>query len=309
MRILITGAGGFLGGAIAARFATRAGDEVVRAVRRSAAPDDGLIINLDDRRAIADVLGKVRPDVVIHAAGRSAGSAADLFADNARATANLAVALGQASPAAGLVLIGSAAQYGAGEPDHRWAEHDPGLPLDLYGLSKLTAETCAFAEASHARLRVASLRLFNVVDASARGEQMFAQFLRKACDAARAGPPPWRVPMGALDAVRDFVSLEDVLTAVERMVDRALWGEVINVCTGVGRPARELTQAVAAALGGRLDVAEAPSDGAVGVAWSVGDPSKGETRLGLRPSADLTQIIRAAAEAIAGESEHARSRA
>jgi nucleoside-diphosphate-sugar epimerase len=278
-------------------------------VRRPAALEDGLVIDLCDRRAIANMLGQVRPDVVIHAAGRSAGSAAELFADNARATANLAVALGSASPAAGLVLIGSAAQYGAGEPGHRWAEDEPGLPLDLYGLSKLAAESCAFAAAGHAGLQVASLRLFNVVDASPRGEQMFAHLLRKARAAARAGPPPWRVPMGALDAVRDFVSLDDVLTAVERMVDRGVWGEAINVCTGVGRPARELTQAVAAALGGRLGVEEAPPDRAAGIAWSVGDPSKGEARLGLRPSADLSQIIRAAAEAIAGESEHARSRA
>ena len=154
-----------------------------------------------------------------------------------------------------------------------------------------------------------SLRLFNLVDASQRGDQMFAQFLRKACAAARAGPPPWRTPMRALGAVRDFVRLDDALAAVERVLDRAIWGEPINVCTGVGRPARELTQAVAEALGGRLIVEEAPQDDATGVAWSVGDPGRCEARLGLRPSADLSQTIAAAAEAIAREAEHARSRA
>jgi len=307
MRLLITGAGGYLGGAIAARLAERA--DVVRAVRRSTAPGDGIVIDLGDRGAIERALTEVRPDVVVHAAGRSAGSAAELFADNARATANLAAALARAAPATGLVLIGSAAQYGARSSGHRCAEDDVGLPLDLYGLSKLAAETCAFAEARHTGLRVTALRLFNVVDTSGRGEQMFAQFLRKACAAARAGPPPWRASMGPLEAVRDFVGLGDVLTAVERVVGLGVWGEAINVCTGVGRTARELPQAVAEALGGRLIVEEAPPVGAAGVAWSVGDPSKCDARLGLRPSADLSPIIRAAAEAIARESEHARSRA
>ena len=309
MRILVTGAGGFLGGAIASRLAARAADQVVRAVRRSTAPEGGLVLDLGDQRAVAEALADVRPDVVVHGAGRTAGPAAELFADNARATANIAAALGRAAPAAGLLLIGSAAQYGVGEPGHRWAEDDAGLPLDLYGLSKRVAETCAFAEGRRAGLRVASLRLFNLVDASPRGDQMFAQFLWKACAAARAGPPPWRAPMRALGAVRDFVSLDDALAAVEQILDRAVWGEAINVCTGVGRPARELTQAVAEALGGRLLVEEAPPDDGAGVAWSVGDPGRCEARLGLRPSADLSQIIRAAAEAIAREAEHARSQA
>jgi len=166
----------------------------------------------------------------------------------------------------------------------------------------------AFAEARRAGLRVAALRLFNVVSPAPQGEQAIAHFLRKAAAAAAVGPPPWRVRMGALDAVRDFVALDDVLRAVERVIDRGAWGEAINVCTGVGRPVRSLIELVASGVRGEVIVDEAPAD--IGVAWSVGDPRLCEAKLGFRPSADLSGLARAAADWITREAAaHARSRA
>lgn len=303
MRILVTGTGGYLGGAIVARLAAREADHLVSAVRRPPAPAGGIVLDLDDPTAIAAALTKSRPDVVVHAAGRVSGAASALFRDNARATANLAHALGQVAPAARLIVISSAAVYAETAPGRKSGEDDSGLPLSLYGLSKRVAESCAVAELGQ---RVTVLRLFNVVSASARREQMFSEFLLRACAAARAGSPPWRVAMGPLGAVRDFVALDDVLVAVERVIDRGIWGETINVCTGVGRPARDLVDAVAHALNGRLLIDEAP-DGATGAAWSVGDPARCDARLALRPSADLSAILSAAADAIAREAGHARS--
>ena len=307
MRILVTGAGGNLGGAIAARLGAREADQLVATTRRTPAPAGGMVLDLADPTAIGAVLAQARPQIVIHAAGRATGEGSNLFADNAKATANLAAALGQIAPGAGLILLSSAAVYGAAEPGRRWREDDAAaLPLDLYGLAKLAAETCAFAEARRSGFRVTALRLFNVVSPRPRGEQMFGQFLRRACAAASAGPPPWRVAMGPLSAVRDFVALDDVLSAVERVIDRGVWGEVVNICTGTGRPAREVIEAVAQALDGRLLVDEG-SDERGGVAWSVGDPTGCEARLGFRPSSDLSPLVRAAATAIEGEAARARS--
>jgi nucleoside-diphosphate-sugar epimerase len=115
--------------------------------------------------------------------------------------------------------------------------------------------------------------------------------------------------MGPLDAVRDFVALGDVLSAVERVIDRAVWGEVVNVCTGVGRPARSLLESVTAPLEGAVAIDEAV-EAPGGPTWSVGDPARCEARLGFRPSADLSDLARAAADWIMGEAAaHARSRA
>jgi nucleoside-diphosphate-sugar epimerase len=317
IRVMVTGAGGFLGGALARRLAGRADVELIP-LGRTAPPDfpHAGALGLHDRDAIARLLAETRPDVVAHAAGRTTGTPDDLMADNAVATANLAEAIGAAAPGAGLVLLGSAAQYGVPETLTPWKESDLCAPLDPYGRSKQAAETAALAVARRLGSGVTVLRIFNVVAPEPHGEQVFATFLRRAA-AAVAGPPPWRVGMGPLGAVRDFIDVEDVLTAVERVIERGVWGEAINVCSGIGRTARSLVDAVAAQTGGKVMIEEAAATAAPKVAWSVGDPARCEALLGFRPSADLAPATRRAADWLAtaattaglGEAVDARSRA
>jgi nucleoside-diphosphate-sugar epimerase len=317
IRVLVTGAGGFLGGALARRLAGRADVELIT-LGRTAPPDfpGASVLDLHDQDAIARLLAGARPDVVAHAAGRTTGTPDDLMADNAVATANLAEAIGVAKPGAGLVLLGSAAQYGAPETLTPWKESDRCAPLDPYGRSKQAAETAAFASARRLGFGVTALRIFNVVAPEPHGEQVLATFLRRAATAA-ASPAPWRVGMGPLTALRDFVDLEDVLTAVERVIERGVWGEAINVCSGVGRTARSLLDAVAAQTGGAVMIEEATATAAPQVAWSVGDPARCERLLGFRPTIDLAPVTRRAAHwlmaaattASFGEALDARSRA
>jgi NDP-hexose 4-ketoreductase len=304
MRVLITGAGGFIGGALARRFAGRA-DVDLTALGRAE-------LDLGDRGAIAARLARSRPEVVIHAAGRTPGRPGALFADNALATANLAEAIGTAAPEAGLIVLGSAAQYGISEDQVPWRESDPCAPFEPYGLSKHAAETSALAAARRLGFRATALRLFNVITPEPRGEQVFAAFLRRAAGAAAAGPPPWRVRMGPLTALRDFVDIEDALTATERVIARGAWGEVINVCCGEGRTARALLGAVSAQTGGAVLVEEDPPAEPPMMPWSVGDATRCEALLGLRPTADLAGVARRAAAwlaAMAKEAADARSHA
>ena len=314
MRVVVTGAGGFLGGAIARRFAAREDVQLIALERRTPTAFAGArLLDLGDRAAIAALLAEIRPDVVIHAAGRTPGRPdAPLLADNAIATANLAEAIGQAAPGAGLILLGSAAQYGISDDLTPWRESDPCAPFEPYGASKHVAETCALAAGRRLGFRATALRLFNVVAPEPQGEQVFASFLRKAAAAAAAGPPPWRVKMGPLITQRDFVDVEDVLTAVERVIEREVWGEVINVCAGVGRTARSLLGAAAAQTGGAVVVDEEAPIEAPELAWSVGDPARCEALLGFRPSSDLAPVTRRAAAwlvAAAKDAADARSRA
>jgi nucleoside-diphosphate-sugar epimerase len=288
MRVVVTGAEGFLGRALAARFATRADVELTALGRAG--------LDLHDRPAIVRTLSDLEPQVIVHAAGRTPGKPGPLFADNALATANLAEAIGEARLDAGLILLGSAAQYGISEDQTPWRESDPCMPFEPYGVSKQAAETCAFAAGRRWGFRVSALRLFNVITSQPQGEQVFAAFLRRAAAAAETGPPPWRIRMGPLIALRDFVDLDDVLVAAERVIERDAWGEAINVCSGVGRTARSLLGAAAAQTGGALVVEEDAPTQLPEMPWSVGDPSRCEMLLGLRPSTDMAPVTRRAAD-------------
>ncbi|HEV8406967.1 MAG TPA: NAD-dependent epimerase/dehydratase family protein, partial [Sphingomicrobium sp.] len=73
-RLLITGAGGFVGAAIA-KAAVAAGDEVVALVRSGGSRLAGIAkcislqrVDLADGPSVAELMGSVRPDVVIHSA-------------------------------------------------------------------------------------------------------------------------------------------------------------------------------------------------------------------------------------------------
>jgi nucleoside-diphosphate-sugar epimerase len=284
MRVLVTGAGGFLGGAIHRRLAARADMDAVATART-------------DLLDPAATLSRWRPDVVVHAAGRTHGSPDALYADNVALTGSLAAGIAESTPQCGLILLGSAAVYGHPQDRTPWRESGPCRPGDDYGTSKLVAEASAFAEAANSGVRVTSLRIFNVISPQPQGQQAYPSFLRKLA-AAMSAPSPWRVEMGDLSAVRDFVALDDVLQAVDRAVGGAAWGEAINVCTGVGRPVRALLE----------DVGLAIADTAPGVVvisergpppeldWSIGDPAKCQARLGFTPSSDLTALTTAAAD-------------
>jgi GDP-4-dehydro-6-deoxy-D-mannose reductase len=304
-RVLVTGAGGFLGGAICRRLAGRDDLEVVQSARASGAA--AVALDLSNRYAVATLIARVRPDVVVHAAGRAHGSAGALHVDNVIATDNLAAALGTISPPSGIVLLSSAAQYGRSQSQTPWRESGPCDPISDYGVSKAHAESAAYAEAARSGLRVTALRIFNVVAAEPQGDHSLPDFQRKLA-MAMAEPSPWQVQMGRLTAIRDFVAVADVVEAVERVIDLDIWGRAINCCTGVGRPVGALLDSMARYVADEAHgvVAIAEDGPPPALDWSVGDPTVCQARLGFTPSSDLTALI---AEAAAWVREAAAARA
>jgi len=298
MRILVTGAGGFLGGAIYRRLSQRGDLDVIAAARGpiDLAPE-AIQLDLASSQAVAKAIQLARPDVVVHAAGRAQGQREDLYMANTLPTANLVAALGLAEPTGAIVLLSSAARYGRSGSRSPWRESDPDDPINEYGVSKESAEESVFAEARRSGMRAASLRIFNVVAPEPHGEQAFPTFLRKLA-AAMTEPAPWRVEMGDLSAIRDFVALDDVLQAVERVIERGAWGEAINVCTGVGRLVRALLDDVSEAIADKASGAVVISQSGPPPAldWSIGDPATCQARLGFTPSSDLSALTVAAAD-------------
>ena len=190
-----------------------------RAHRRSAAPRRPTFphagaLDLHDRDAIARAAGRRRGRTWwSHAAGRTARHARRLMADNAVATANLAEAIGEATPGAGLVLLGSAAQYGAARTADALEGERPLRAARALRALEAGRRDRGLRGGAPAGLPGDGARLFNVVAPEPQGEQVFATFLRRGAAAAAAGPPPWRVGDGRRWArCATSSTLEDVLT-------------------------------------------------------------------------------------------------
>ncbi len=147
-RVLVTGAGGFIGRALCARLAG-AGVDYVAAVR-SVAPNDG---GLDARVALGDFAAAEWGDVVhgvdaiVHLAGRAhvpRGRAADAptpyLVANVHVTRRVAEAAGRAGVRR-IVFASTVKVYGAAsEPGRPFRAGDPAAPQDAYARSKAEAE-------------------------------------------------------------------------------------------------------------------------------------------------------------------------
>ncbi|MEV0277927.1 NAD(P)-dependent oxidoreductase [Streptomyces sp. NPDC050610] len=289
MRILVLGAGGFLGGHTIRELRALPGARVTGGGRTPArTPGNGLTVDLAaaDGPGFADALRTLAPDTVVNCAGATGGSPVHLTGTNARGPAFLCEALQTAAPEARLIHLGSAAEYGAPDGPRPSAESDPARPLGLYGATKL-AGTLAVAESP---LDAVVLRVFNPVGPYAPGSTLPG---RLAAELRRAGPDG-PVAVGDLSACRDFVDARDVARAVALAVTATgPLPRVINVGSGTARPARALAEGLARAAGhrGGIDEGGQGSRRSAAVPWQQADISTARTALGWTPRHTLDDSL------------------
>lgn len=160
-----------------------------------------------------------------------------------------------------LVHLGSAAEYGVRERDHRFTEQDVENPGSQYGASKLAA-TRMMRDSGRATV----LRLFNIADSPPQPGSPLEEILQKVRVAAIEGRAPSLLSAGT---VRDWVTRDFVVASVLAAVARTPIG-VFNVCSGVGLSMGALATTLLVRRGLEMPVHDlqlAPAD------TVVGDPS------------------------------------
>jgi len=275
---LITGGSGFLGRPLLARLRESVGLDVVVAGRHRPEdwPADAFVpMDLDDPGGPARGVADVRPDCLIHLAGRTPPADVPAFyRANTGATVFLVEALKAAGRPCRLVVAGSAAELGP-VPDRCLpvAEDYPGQPVGPYALSKWLASRYARAEAGPVEAVVA--RIFNPIGPGMPEGQAFGRFARLL---ASPGPDPIRLLVGDLVARRDFVDARDVADALIALARHGRAGRVYHVGSGRSRSIGEGLAFLVLRSGRRVEVSHA---------------SDGPPRNGPRDSrADIGRIVR-----------------
>jgi nucleoside-diphosphate-sugar epimerase len=280
MRALVIGASGYLGARVY-RTAADAGFEVVTAGRRT-----GLDLATAGPDAVAALIAGVAPDVVVNCAGATSGDLAALTAANVDGPATLVTALLRL-PRVRLVHLGSAAEYGRGPGEVPVREDEPARPLSPYGVTKL-AGTRLVELGRAAGLPAVVLRVFNPVGPGAPGHTLPG---RAAAELARAVRERDVVRLGGLDAVRDFVDVDDVAAAVVVAATGPLPAHgVVNVGSGTAVSARELVGTLVDVSGARVHIEEGGSGSArsADVPWQQADITAATAAWGWRPRRSLT---------------------
>ena len=293
MRVLITGAGGFLGSTVAEEMKAR-GHQVsgLGASGRGGWPVADL---RDPGQAVASVAG-VSPEAVIHMAGQSSpevaeADPAEAFRANASTTWNLLEAVSKEAPKAFFVLVSSAAIYArpdglAGPTTERLGEEASVGPGTVYGASKAAAEMVTGGYSAARAPAVAILRTFNLIGPGQR--QGVASILT---DAARDGVLP--LPVWNPEAVRDFTDVRDAARAVALVAENRQAG-TFNLCSGRSVTIASLARRFAGVAGMDPEaVIPGEREGKGSGDVLVGDPDKLRHAIGWEPEIPLEESIRA----------------
>jgi GDP-4-dehydro-6-deoxy-D-mannose reductase len=307
MRILVTGADGFVGGWLARRL-LEAGHGVVGTHRRAGVPSPVLTaieaariewreLELSNPDSIERAC-RGRWDAVVHLAALSSGSEARenpglAWEVNAAGTARLVevlalrVAARQDDP--NVLVVSTGEVYGAGRgASHR--ESDPTLPCSPYAGSKLGAEIAAFEAARRTGLRVIVARPFPHTGPGQDIRFVVPALASRIRAAKRIGAPT--IKAGNLDTVRDFLDVRDVAEAYLSLLERGVAGEVYNIASGEGHPLTAVLQRLERLVQWRVKPELEPrlarrSD----IAHLVGDAGKLSAETGWRPRIPLDQTL------------------
>jgi GDP-4-dehydro-6-deoxy-D-mannose reductase len=292
MKALVTGAGGFVGTALAAHLEA-CGDEVV-GIDHVTGPD------IADPSGVREVIGRHRPDAVYHLAavthiGASWDAPLDVFRTNAEGTLNVL----SACTAAGVdrvLVVGSADEYGAVRPeDLPLSEDAPLRPLTPYGASKVAAEFLALQAFLGEGLPVIRVRAFNHTGQSQPDRFMIPGLARRIAAAERNDRK--EIPIGSLEPVRDFTNVDDIVVAYRLLVERGEPGEVYNVCSGVGHSVAEVADLLLGMARHAIELVPDPSlVRPVEVPRLVGDNTRLRQATGWAPAISFEETLAAILE-------------
>lgn len=254
MRVLVTGSGGMVGGAICRALAAADTTDVLRPTRAT--------LDLADARATHEYVVDAGPDVVVHCAARVGGiqaNMADLMGfmlDNAAIDASII----RASLDAGvrrLVYMGSSCMYprDLGRPlreeDILTAPLEP--TNEGYALAKIMgSRACTFASRQHgiAYRTIIPPNLYGPGDSyDPARSHLIAAVLRKIHDAHTSGAESVEI-WGDGTARREFLFVDDLAHfVVSRLDDLGELPDVLNVGAGSDHSVREYYETVASVIG------------------------------------------------------------
>ena len=280
----MSGAKGFVGQRLGARL--RASGHTVVGVDRE--------VEITHPGQVAASLAGARPEAVVHLAAVSSSVAASAEPElaarvNYLGTRVVLEATRVHAPDARVHLVTSGEIYGVaqeGAPPFR--EGDALAPRTPYARTKACADRLG-ARYAEAGLDVVRVRPFNHTGPGQPPDFVAPSFARQIARIRRGEQEPL-LRVGNLESVRDFLDLEDVLDAYERLLDPSVEAGAYNVASGEGLRIGDLLDQLLDAAGVSCRVEPDP-DRMRPTDRAVGDASRLRAVTGWAPRIPFRQTL------------------
>jgi GDP-4-dehydro-6-deoxy-D-mannose reductase len=245
VRVLITGATGFVGPHLAAHLAAVVPDieiwGLVWSAENSSAPPGVHAVegDLTQMPTLTAALEASRPEIVFHLAAASSVASswnqpARVLEVNAIGTINLLEALRCLDLAPRVVVSSSAEIYGPVPAELQpITETAPLCPISPYATSKAAQDLIAGQYFHGFGLHTVCLRLFQHTGPGRPPHFAASSFARQIAMIERGLAPP-RIAVGNLETVRDFTDVRDIVRAYFAAAVDGSPGTAYNVCSGRG---------------------------------------------------------------------------
>jgi GDP-4-dehydro-6-deoxy-D-mannose reductase len=247
-RALITGVSGFAGRQLAGQLVAE-GWTVAGTVRTRSSGVERVQehqIEIDDRAALADLMGELRPTVVFHLAAIVdtvvTPDVLELHRVNTLGTVAVLEAIRRASERPRVLYASSAFAYGF-TPDEAQpvGEDEPLRPVTPYGASKAAGEAIALAFGRETGTEVMVTRAFQHTGPGHVGAYALADWAQQLAGIEAEGGRG-TIRCGNIDVARDYCDVRDIAGAYRAVAERGRAGAVYNVASGVPVTMRALLE-------------------------------------------------------------------
>lgn len=240
------------------------------------------------------ILRQTLPDFIIHFAGTfSVENIHEMFKANVLSIITLLEAARGCVPNAVVIATGSAAEYGAIEPDQLPVdEQTPCRPVTYYGLSKQSATQAALYYHRIHDIHTMVVRPFQLIGPGLTPKLAPGAFAQKLKELRSTGLKSLQV--GNLESWRDFLDVYDAAEAIWALCQKPAPGAIFNLCSGEPTKIADLLQMMIDCSGIKVEVEIDPSRmrGKLDVTKVYGSYEKIKKHCGWQPKRSLSQTLK-----------------